>query len=187
MPKGTPGRAVCSVDGCTTFAHGHGLCRTHLTRFQKYGDPLFTQAKLRGAPTVERFWSHVEKTETCWLWIGSTTTDGYGSFRGTPGRYGRVDKAHRWSYEHFVGPIPEGLTIDHLCRVRNCVNPEHLEPVTPAENMRRALPCYRLKTHCIRGHALSGDNLAIVCGARVCKTCRRIIKQAYLERKKRSA
>lgn len=83
---------------------------------------------------ADRFFAKVEKTNDCWLWRAATTV-GYGVFK-------RATKvlvyAHRWSYEHHVGPIPEGLHIDHLCRVRACVNPAHLEPVTLAENNRRA-------------------------------------------------
>ena len=85
-------------------------------------------------PAGERFMRHVRKTASCWLWTGTKQKNGYGSF----GFKGRTVRAHRWSYEFHVGQIPDGLHIDHLCRVRNCVNPEHLEPVTHAENMRRA-------------------------------------------------
>jgi hypothetical protein len=92
-----------------------------------------------------RFWSKVTKSpnpDGCWTWTGARTTDGYGRFSITvePGRYRHV-KAHRWSYEHTIGPIPDGLTIDHhdqRCRNRACVNPDHLEPVTRTENIRRA-------------------------------------------------
>ena len=84
----------------------------------------------------ERFLAFVQKSASapCWVWTGTRQRNGYGSF----GVKGRTLRAHRWSYEFYVGPIPAGLQIDHLCRVRNCVNPEHLEPVTHAENMRRA-------------------------------------------------
>ena len=103
----------------------------------------------------------------CWLWQGRLTRDGYGA----TGAAGRSVLAHRLSYETFVGPIPEGLEIDHLCRVRACVNPAHLEPVTHAENVRRGE--YPRETHrngrkvaCARGHALDGDNLVLEHDAR---------------------
>ena len=67
----------------------------------------------------------------CWLWMASLNRKGYGSFQS--------QAAHRVAYQLLVGPIPDGLHIDHLCRVRNCVNPSHMEPVTPAENQRRGL------------------------------------------------
>lgn len=99
---------------------------------------------------ADRFWSKVQKTEGCWLWTAAKI-DGYGRFSPVSGQ---VVCAHRWSYEHHVGPIPEGLTIDHLCRVRNCVNPDHMEPVTLLENLSRIPP----RTHCPRGHAYDEVN-----------------------------
>jgi len=79
----------------------------------------------------EAFWSKVNKTETCWLWTGAKTA-GYGSIR----RDGRSQRAHRLAYEHLVGPIPPGAMLDHLCHVRACVNPDHLMPVTNAQNQQ---------------------------------------------------
>jgi hypothetical protein len=75
----------------------------------------------------------------CWEWIGTCQSNGYGAFAVA----GKTLRAHRWAYEHFVGPIPVGLTIDHLCRNRTCVNPEHMEPVTSAENTRRGVEARR--------------------------------------------
>ena len=92
----------------------------------------------------------------CWLWTASQLPDGYGHFwNGT-----RMQPAHRWAYEQFVGPIPEGLEIDHLCKVRNCVNPDHLEPVTHDENCRRssAGDIERAKTQCPKGHPYDDEN-----------------------------
>lgn len=81
---------------------------------------------------LDRFWAKVEKRDDgCWFWTGSKLPAGYGHFA--------KGLAHRWSYEQFVGPIPEGLTIDHLCVNPSCVNPEHMEPVTASENSRRAV------------------------------------------------
>lgn len=105
---------------------------------------------------VERFWSKVEKTETCWLWKGSVSASGYGSayFMGA------FKKPHQIAYELHAGRIESGLTIDHLCRVRNCVNPAHLEAVSRAENARRARNhCKKTRgERCLRGHsyAVSG-------------------------------
>jgi len=108
-------------------------------------------------PIIERFWPKVQKTETCWNWIASRRHGDYGQF--SDGK--KQVMAHRWSYEHFVGPIPKGLTIDHLCRNPKCVNPKHLEAVTIKENVLRGLApsaINKRKTHCIYGHEFNVKN-----------------------------
>lgn len=95
----------------------------------------------------------------CWIWKGRHLPSGYG-------HYGKTT-AHRRSWEIFVGGIPKGLEIDHLCRVRNCVNPYHLEPVTKLENARRRTV---LKTHCKLGHPYD----YFYKNSRDCLTCRRV-------------
>lgn len=125
---------------------------------------------------VVRFWAKVEKTETCWLWKAGTGTHGYGTFADA-GR--KPVLAHRFAYEAFVGPIPDGLTIDHLCHTPLCVNPDHLEPVTQQENCRRAKA--RL-THCPQGHPYDEANTWISkSGHRQCRTCNRDRQRALRE------
>lgn len=125
---------------------------------------------------AERFWAKVspEPNTGCWLWSGAVTPAGYGKIAINR----RLKAAHRLSYEMNVGPIPEGLEIDHLCKVKCCVNPAHLEPVTHSENCRRGpqgehtARIMRAKTHCPRGHPYSGKNLKIGAkGERRCRTC----------------
>jgi hypothetical protein len=111
----------------------------------------------------------------CWDWVGATALRrGYGMVRT---RTGHQQQAHRFSYERFVGPIPEGLTIDHLCRNRACGNPAHMEPVTGKENTLRGIgptACNARKAYCKRGHLLSGDNVyQHGRSGRMCRTCQR--------------
>jgi hypothetical protein len=105
-------------------------------------------------PIADRFYDKVEKTDTCWLWTAAKVRNGYGII-GAGGAGNGFLYAHRVSYELSVGPIPDGLFLDHLCRVRHCVNPEHLEPVTTAENCRRAAAAV---THCPQGHVYDEAN-----------------------------
>jgi len=81
-----------------------------------------------------RFWRKVRRTDTCWLWIAATNSSGYGCFRIAAGR---LLYAHRYAYELAVGPIADGMVLDHLCNNRRCVNPDHMEVVTLQENARR--------------------------------------------------
>jgi len=109
----------------------------------------------------------------CWTWGASTNTDGYGIFKID----GVVKRAHKVSYEFFIGFVPDGLEIDHLCRNRSCVNPLHLEPVIHYENTKRgdAGVNSRAKTHCPTGHPYRGENLRVgPNGHRYCRRCRQI-------------
>lgn len=139
-------RRLCSIDGCTRPVEGYGWCKPHYRSWKRHGDPLAANFRLWDAPIVDRLWFRTDKAGTvpthrpelgpCWLWRGSLNEAGYGLIFDTAQR--RPLLVHRLSYETLVGPIPEGLHLDHLCRTRSCLNPTHLEPVTAAENNRRA-------------------------------------------------
>jgi HNH endonuclease len=95
--------------------------------------PACMRARARPGPIEERFWAKVDRSGDCWLWTASRLKNGYGCFRIG----GKTLGAHRVAYEIVVGPIPAGTDLDHLCSVKHCVNPAHLEVVTRAVNMKR--------------------------------------------------
>ena len=149
------------------------------------------------ASPAERIARRIEVTpEGCWRWTGHTNAAGYAMMRLNT----RTVSAHRTAYEAHVGPIPKGTQLDHICHTesdcpggltcphRRCVNPAHLEPVTPTENVMRSnapAAVNARKTHCNRGHELAGANLKIESnGHRRCVECRRVQQNARWPRRK---
>lgn len=164
-------RSGCSIEGCERPHSSLGWCGMHRERARRHGDPL--HLTWRWSDPEVLFWSHVDKTGTCWTWTGSLNNMGYGIWGSNRAKklWGWSERlAHRTAYRLTVGPIEKGLVIDHLCRVRHCVRPNHLEQVTFAENMRRA---FRLITHCPQGHEYTEENTRLKDNCRNCRTCAR--------------
>jgi hypothetical protein len=174
---------TCSVPGCGKTHHAHGYCNGHAKNWQRHGVAVLPKPTL-----IERVMAKVEKEteppayrpdlDPCWIWTRYRMRHGYGQVNRGNGLGTAL--VHVVTYEHEVGPVPNGLELDHLCRVTACCNPAHLEPVTHAENMRRGVAVQRrretaaAKTHCPSGHPYSGNNLRITPnGTRRCKTCQR--------------
>ena len=192
---------TCSVDGCENPARDRGWCTKHYQRWKKHGDPGKVTV-IRG-DNVARLWAKVDKRgpDECWPWIGRTHL-GYG-WLGVIGSNGiRLPvTAHRFAYQISVGPIPDGLHIDHRCHVagecmltndcphRRCCNPAHLAPATPRENTLRGnsqVAVNVTKTHCPQGHEYDEANTYVAPrGDRHCRACaRESTKRRYYARRR---
>ena len=138
-------------------------------------------------PEIDRFVRKFDYSDGCWEWKGYRTPFGYGMFYTAAHR---LVLAHRWFYEWCYGDVPKSLQMDHLCRNPSCVNPDHLEPVTPRENVMRSdgvCAANAAKTHCPKGHPLDGENLLLIDngGPRKARKCRRCAYDATMRYQKR--
>jgi hypothetical protein len=192
LPAKKPAAEGCSIEGCRRPHEARGLCKLHRDRQKKTGT---TETPLSRGPDDERFWAKVDKTETCWLWTaGVSGNTGYGNvwWKGT------THSAHRVAYELAVGPIPDGLTLDHLsglCGNRHCVKvvadeygPAHLEPVTHrVNNMRSSSPSAlnAQKTHCKRGHEFTPENTYVAPDRPNSRACRKCLVVAQIKARMR--
>lgn len=164
---------TCTVPGCGLPVRCSGKCRRH------YNQWIRTTPKDQRKPSAlrERILAMVQVDDGgCWRWQGYVGPKGYGQVRGV----GRTESAHGAAYREWKGEIPQGWTLDHLCRVRDCVNPEHLEAVPHRINLLRGETVtaqHAAKTHCPQGHPYAGDNLIVRPkpnggSGRTCRTCR---------------
>lgn len=174
----TPKRADiahCVADDCVRPVAGRGLCMLHYQRWKRTGKG----ASLPLRTAEERFWPLVDKRgpSECWPWLGNVSRHGYGRFRRDATPTGN-ENAHRFSYRIAKGEIPDGFQVDHLCRNTRCVNPAHLEAVTPRVNTLRSTnpTANNAKlAECRRGHPFDADNTLMSPNGRqrICRTCKR--------------
>lgn len=183
-----PGRDDCSLEGCDKACYCKGLCTRHYGKLRRHGstdDRLGDSASL--AVRIKR--SVVIDEETgCWMWQGGLRGGGYGRLSV----HDRSAPAHRVSFEVFRHPIPDGRVLDHLCRVRSCVNPWHLEVVTQHENTMRSPTAPSalnyLKTECKNGHPFTPENTyRRPTGGRSCRRCAALRMRRYASRKQLTA
>lgn len=175
----------CWVDGCPDSAIKWGMCPSHQKRWEEEHPRIRTKLH---ASNEERFWIFVEESSTatcstwgsrlsgCKHWLSTLHDAGYGLFSlALPNGGRKMIRAHRYAYQLKHGLIPNKMDLDHLCRVRTCVNTDHLEPVTGAVNTLRGEGFSAVnarKTHCPEGHPLTGKNLVFgTRGSRQCRTC----------------
>lgn len=175
-------RRLCDIEACSNVVLARGWCPKHYQRWRTLGDPQFPPREQRRS-TLKDVWSRfVASDEGCWPWHGPVGGSGYGTMRFERKKH----QAHRLIYELLIGPIPDGLDIDHLCSNKLCVNPDHLEPVTRSVNIQRAIDREERprKTACPQGHPFDESNTIVLApSGRRCRLCRQSQQAKYRERK----
>jgi len=175
---------TCSATNCARRVIARQMCTQHYQRWKRQ-NPGATAPTDWGVPAIDRLLKRVvvDDESGCWVYQGQRCA-GYARLRDDSGRkvFG-----HRLAWEHFRGPIPDGLTFDHLCENRPCVNPGHGELVSLLENVQRATKgmgvANRAKTHCPQGHPYTVGNLVASAPGRVCRECRNETNRRYRQRK----
>ena len=170
--------STCSIPDCASPHRAKGLCNRHYLQEWSKRHPR----PVRPPRTdIERFMSKMPalvNENECWIW-GGAKTNGYGRFTVD----GRLLMAYRWFYEYTIGPIPDGLVIDHLCNNPPCVNTRHLKPCTQRENVLRSESLtakLATRTHCPAGHSYDSENTyTSKTGARACRECSRTRTRAW--------
>lgn len=163
---------MCIVENCQNASTARNMCHTHYTTWRRNNFEQIEPTAWRKEP-AERFWIKVNKAgaEECWPWVGGFDAYGYGSFNDGQ----KTVKSHRFAYEQLIGNLSAGLSLDHLCRNRACVNPHHMEQVTRGENVLRSpiniTAINARKTHCNNGHSLSDAYVDKTKGWRKCRQC----------------
>lgn len=175
-------KATCTAEGCESVVLARGFCNKHYKQRRLAAGGSFSRPSIE-----ERFLRRIDKNGPiaihepalgrCWVWTGPLF-DGYGRIK-IGGRNGRHVGAHRWAYEHWVGPVPDGFELDHFaCDNRACANPDHVKPVTHRVNSLRSAvnvtALNAIKTHCLRGHEFTPENTHIIPSGRSCRACERL-------------
>jgi hypothetical protein len=159
------GGAIFGRNNCPNTTDALNKSSTNQNGTEVTSLSTFIQCMQLSEASIERFMHHIIDTHDCWLW-DKPRPSGYAYFKIV----NKNHRAHRVAYQLFIGDIPDGMTLDHTCRVRNCVCPTHLEPIPHGENVKRG--GNKIKTHCPQGHEYTPDNTYTYKDMRYCRICK---------------